>query len=171
MNVEVDPPQPRSDEDLVTEYNAGQADALDVLIRRHYDRVLGQAYGRLQEVDAAREVAQDVFMRVARALPRFRGDSGFSTWLHRITVNVCLDYLRSSYRKPMVDLVDTVPDHGVRWHLNAATYSPYEYVAARELAGSIEDAITRLPTDQQRVFRMRYHDHMPLAKIARELGT
>jgi RNA polymerase sigma-70 factor (ECF subfamily) len=110
----------------------------------------------MKEVDVAREVAQDVFVRVVRALPRFRGDSAFSTWLHRITVNVCLDYLRSAYRKPAVDLVDTVPAHSVLWHLNALNCSPYEYVAASELAGSIERAATQLPTVQQRVFRMRY---------------
>ena len=167
--------QPRSDEGLVAAYNAGQARALDILIERHYRRVVGQVYQRLRDEEVAREVAQDVFMRVTRALPRFRGDSTFTTWLHRITANICIDRMRLRHRRPAVDPVDTVPDTGVQWSLTPRIHSPHEHVVADELAAWLDEAIAQLPPAQQRVFRMRHYDHMRLAAIAdevdRSLGT
>src|SRR5205814_1896350 len=82
----------------------GDAEAFAALVERHRDRAYGLALRIVRSERDAEEVAQDAFVRVWRALPRFRGDSAFSTWLHRIVARQALDraaQLRSRRSKEM----------------------------------------------------------------------
>ena len=83
-----------SDRELLERCRAGEAAAFDVLVDRYAGRAYQIAYGVLGNREDAEEVAQDVFVRVHRALQRFRGDSEFSTWMYRIAVNLA----RNKYR-------------------------------------------------------------------------
>jgi len=92
------------DAHLVTRARAGRTDAFEELVRRHRDRVHRVALRMLGDPREAEDVTQDVFLQVWRSLDRFRGDSAFTTWLHRITVNRCLNVQRA--RRP-VEPLDT----------------------------------------------------------------
>jgi RNA polymerase sigma-70 factor (ECF subfamily) len=70
---------------------AGDTDAFRKLVERHKDRAYGLAFRMLGSAPEAEEAAQDAFLRAWRALPQFRGESAFSTWLHRIVVRRALD--------------------------------------------------------------------------------
>ena len=72
----------------------GDRGAFRVLVERHQRRVYGMALGMLKDPDEAQDAAQEVFLRVYRHLEHFKGDSAFTTWLSRITSNVCIDALR-----------------------------------------------------------------------------
>jgi RNA polymerase sigma-70 factor (ECF subfamily) len=78
-----------SDEELVRRFLAGQRVAFEALVKRHQDRVFGLCVRLLGSSSLAEEAAQDVFVRVYRSLDAFRGDSRFSTWLYRVTLNHC----------------------------------------------------------------------------------
>lgn len=91
-----------SDEDLVRRYVAdGVADAVDVLLRRHQDRVLGLAYRILGNRTDALDAAQEVFVVIFRKAASFRHQSAFTTWLYRLTVNACNDHARRRSRLPL----------------------------------------------------------------------
>ncbi|MGH2717122.1 MAG: RNA polymerase sigma factor [Actinomycetota bacterium] len=91
-----------SDDELVRRFVAGEAkDAVDVLIRRHQDRVFGIAYRILGNRSDALDAAQEVFVVVFRKAKSFRHQSAFTTWLYRLTVNACTDLHRRRARQPV----------------------------------------------------------------------
>ena len=107
---------PEPDEDLVRRYLAGDERAFSVLVERHQTRVFNVALRVLGDPDDARDATQDAFLSMLRKLSQFRGDSAFTTWLHRVTVNSCYDILRKRRRQPMLRLVgdedDPMPETG-----------------------------------------------------------
>jgi RNA polymerase sigma-70 factor (ECF subfamily) len=96
------------DEELVRRFVAGDRDALADLVRRHEGRVYNIAFRMLGGREDAFDAVQDVFITCLRKLASFRGHSAFTTWLHRVTVNVCLDALRR--RRPEVPSGDELPE-------------------------------------------------------------
>ena len=104
------------DEELVRLYLAGDEHAFSVLVERHQARVFNVALRVLGDADDARDAAQDAFLSMLRKLSQFRGDSAFTTWLHRVTVNACYDILRKRRRQPVLRLIadedDPAPDIG-----------------------------------------------------------
>lgn len=109
-----------SDEHLVKRFLAGDAGAFTELVGRHERRVYTLCVRILGDRDDAADASQDAFLMVLRKLDQFRGDAAFSTWLHRVTVNVCYDHLRSAKRRPLLHRVDDdhpletgppIPDH------------------------------------------------------------
>ena len=84
-------PEGPSEREWVDRARAGDTEAFRKLVERHGDRAYGLAYRMLGSASEAEEAAQDAFLRAWRALPQFRGESSFSTWLHRIVVRRALD--------------------------------------------------------------------------------
>lgn len=78
-----------TDDELVRRFRGGEVSAYSDLVMRYQDRVYGQCLRWMKDPRIAEEVAQDVFLAIYRALPRFRGESRVSTWIFRITVNHC----------------------------------------------------------------------------------
>lgn len=110
---------PIDEKALVAAAQAGDVDALETLLRNHADAVYGHALRFFGERTAAEDAMQEVFVKVFRSLDSFDGKAAFSTWLFRVTRNVCLDMFRSGRRRPVpVDPVEhavgTVPDHAQR---------------------------------------------------------
>ncbi len=108
--------RPKDDRELVAAAREGDIAAFEQLVRGHADAVYGHALRFFGEPQAAEDVVQEVFVKVYRSLGSFDERSAFSTWLFRITRNVCLDMFRAGKRRPVpVDPVDLVaglsPDH------------------------------------------------------------
>lgn len=98
-------PASEPDEDLVRRFKAGDTDAFTTLVQRHQQRVFSVCMRILGDTEAAADVAQDTFITVLRKIEGFRGDSAFTTWLHRVAVNACYDELRRKRRRPMLHVV------------------------------------------------------------------
>ncbi len=102
---------------LVTAARGGDVAAFETLVRAHIDAVYAHGLRFFGEPSTADDVVQEVFIKVFRSLDTFDGRAAFTTWLYRITRNVCLDMLRRGARRPIpvdpVDLVGarTAPDH------------------------------------------------------------
>jgi RNA polymerase sigma-70 factor, ECF subfamily len=137
------------DQDLIDGYLAGDADAFATLVRRHEAKVYGLCLRVLGDPDDAADAAQDALVTVARKLGSFRGDARFTTWLHRVTMNVCYDHLRAAKRRPVVrrlvedgpqpDIGDPVADHadeiaGTRDAAAALALVPEDFRVALVLA-------------------------------------
>jgi RNA polymerase sigma-70 factor, ECF subfamily len=92
-------PRPAGAADLINRAKAGDQEAFEALYRAHVTRVFALALRLTGDREQAAELVQDTFVRAWEALPRFRGDSAFGTWLHRIAVNVLLESRRSEGRR------------------------------------------------------------------------
>lgn len=150
------PPGP--DEDLVRRCRAGDTSAFGELVERHQSRVYHLCLRIVGDPDEAYDAAQDALITAWRKLEQFRGESAFTTWLHRVTVNACYDQIRKRRRQPMLHLAtddDRVHEPGppIPDHADAVTTSadvmaalahvPEDFRAALVLA-DVED----LPYDE-----------------------
>lgn len=129
---------------LVTRARAGQVDAFEELVRRHRDRVHRVALRLLDDEREAEDAAQDAFVRAWRSLGSFRGDSAFTTWLYRITVNRCLNVRRD--RRPTTPLA---VDHQSR------EPSTHDVVESRLELADVRRAIAQLTPEQRAALVLR----------------
>ena len=150
-----------TDADLVAAIAGGDLNALGDLVHRHQDRVMALAYRFLGCRHRAADAAQEVFLKVARAAPRYTPDARFTTWLYRIVVNHCLDDVRRQKRSPRtLSAVPAVPDDPP-----GDDADPLE---ADETARQVRAAIAALPERQRTaVLLHRYEDlsHRAIAEV------
>jgi RNA polymerase sigma-70 factor (ECF subfamily) len=101
------------DGELVRRFVAGDAQAFTELVTRHERRVYSVCLRILGDREEAADATQDTLLTVVRKLESFRGDAAFTTWLHRVAVNVCYDHLRRAQRRPVLhrQLDDELPAH------------------------------------------------------------
>src|SRR5688500_9896987 len=101
-----------TDEELVARSISGDAESFNELILRWERPIYALAYRTIGREEDARDVCQETFLRAFRALKGFKGQAKFSSWLYRITLNLCRDWIRREWRHPIsqapegVDLVD-----------------------------------------------------------------
>ena len=89
-----------TDEELVARSNGGDSDSFNELIRRWERPIYALAYRQIGREEDARDVCQETFLRAFRALKGFRGQAKFSSWLYRIALNLCRDWIRRRRRTP-----------------------------------------------------------------------
>lgn len=157
-------PDDAGDADLVRRASAGERDALDTLLRRHYDAAYAVCR-RMTGNDAdAADTAQDALVAMARGLHRFDGRSRFSTWAYRVTVNVCLDELRRRARRPQPT------DDAVLQGMGTSS-SALDGAAVVAERVDIDAALARLPTDFRAAVVLRDLCGLDYAEISTVLGV
>ncbi len=91
---------------LIKRFNEGEKDVFRILINRHKEKVRNIVFITLSEIDAIDDISQEVFITVFKNLKNFRYESQFTTWLYRITINKCKDYLRKKIVRKIFSSVD-----------------------------------------------------------------
>lgn len=150
----------RDDRELVARARRGDRDAFGELVWRHQDTVYTLAM-RLVGPDLAADVAQEALIRAWQAMPRFRGDASFSTWLHRITVNTAWTQRKRAARHHGAPLEDRFED---------PRPGPEHAGEVVELRLRLKAALQRLSPGQRAVVVLRDVSGWSHAEIARELG-
>lgn len=92
------------DDILITRFQAGDDDAFRLLLERYTERIRNLVFSIFHDTDLIDDITQDVFIKTYRALPHFRFDASFYTWLYRITVNHCRDIMRKQKLRKMLSL-------------------------------------------------------------------
>ena len=151
------------DEDLVAGVVGGHRGAFDVLVERHQRQVYRTCYRLVGNHEDAADVTQDAFLRAFRALPRFRRDASFSTWLHRIAVNAALNHFHA--RGARFESLEAVGD--VRDPRGIAADA---IVERRQRARALRSALARLPKRQRMTLVLRVYGELSHEEIARALG-
>jgi RNA polymerase sigma-70 factor (ECF subfamily) len=165
--VDVDPA-------LVRACQRGEPDALDALIRATYADVYALSRRMLADPDEAADATQEVFVRVMRSVLGFRGDSAFGTWLHRITVNVCLTMLRKRSRARNAGMIAGHAPFGLpgdESRIAARDPLPDELAATSDLAARSEAALATLPEDARTVVVLRDIEGLSTREVADLLGV
>jgi RNA polymerase sigma-70 factor, ECF subfamily len=163
-----------SDEELMTRIAGSDAQAFEILVRRHQRRILNLIYRSIGDRIQAEDVAQEVFLRVWRAAEDYTPKAKFTTWVYRIAVNLCLDALKATHRKqPFMHLYagDENPSEndGVLNGYDGAP-SPEELLIDAEESGRIFAALQGLPTNQRLAVVLKKFDGLSYDEISRILG-
>jgi len=155
------------DQELVERVQNGEKAAFDILVRR-YEHKLANVIGRyIRDPSEVLDVAQEAFIKAYRALPNFRGDSAFYTWLYRIAINTAKNHLVTASRRPPSDDIDAQEAEQFDGGSGLKEYETPERLALRsELAAVIQDAIEELPEDLRTALVLRELDGLSYEEIA-----
>ena len=153
-----------SDELLVRRFQQGNADAFEILVRRHGGRVYNLCLRILGDPEEAADASQDTFVTALRKAHTFRGDAAFTTWLHRVAVNACYDSLRRKRRRPMLRVI-TDPDEEA-----AETALPVpDHAEGVVLSIDVAAALLAIPEEFRIALVMADVQDLPYDEIARVL--
>jgi RNA polymerase sigma-70 factor, ECF subfamily len=159
-----------NDTELILQAQRGNMDAFEKLVQRYDKQVLTIAAGYVNSSDDAKDIYQEVFLRVYKGIPKFQHKSEFSTWLFRITTNVCLSHRSLRKRHSHTSLDQNISNN------DGATYTlkdklPSDAETDRkthdaEISLRIEQALTTLSPRQRLVFTLKHYDGYKIREIA-----
>jgi RNA polymerase sigma-70 factor (ECF subfamily) len=157
-----------SDETLCRRVGARDEAAFDVLVARYQGRAYRLAWSFLRNVEDARDVSQEAFLRVYRTADSFRGDARFSTWFYRILVNLCLDHRRRGrwWLRRVPNDEGSGDGEPVLERQPAPTVDPGDVIGREQLMARMWAAVDRLSPQQRAVVLLHVQEELPTSQIA-----
>jgi RNA polymerase sigma-70 factor (ECF subfamily) len=156
---------PSTDEELVARSMGGDVDSFNQLVLRWERPIYALAYRVIGREEDARDVAQETFLRAFRALKGFKGQAKFSSWLYRIALNLCRDWIRRERRTPVVQTpegVDVIELAGE----GTPAESIEELVSRHELGRAVSKAMSQLPEEQRTAIILKEYHGLTFQEIA-----
>ena len=156
-----------TDQQLVARVQKGDSRAFDLLVLKYQHKIFGLISRYIQDADEVQDVAQEAFIKAYRALPRFRGDSAFYTWLYRIAINTAKNHLVSRSRRPPG--TDVEAEDAEYYEAGGALRdieTPASALFGAELKAVVERAISDLPDDLRTAVTLREFDGLSYEDIA-----
>jgi RNA polymerase sigma-70 factor (ECF subfamily) len=156
-----------TDRELVKRVQKGDRRAFDLLFARYQHKIHGLVSRFVRDSQDIDDVVQEAFIKAYRALPRFRGDAAFYTWLYRIAINTAKNYLVARGRRPPASDVEA-EDAELMDGADALreTENPENQLSRDELEEAIDDAIRGLPDDLRSAVTLREFDGLTYEQIA-----
>ena len=146
----------------------GELPAFEELVRRHEKRVYAVALRSSGSPEDAEDITQEVFLRAWRSIEEFRGDSGFSTWLFRITMNLCVDHARHKHAQPQTQPLVMGEEESER-QLPDTAPTPEEHLDNSELGRELAAALDEVSEEHRRIVLLRDVSGMSYTEIAEVL--
>jgi len=157
-----------SDLVLVKRVQRGDKSAFDLLVRKYQHKVVKLVLRYVRNPAEAEDITQEAFIKAYRALPQFRGDSAFYTWMYRIAINTAKNSLASRDRSPIaydLDLTDPEESHSVQTKLQDPD-TPEGMALTEEIRGIVNSAIEGLPEELKTAIVLRELDGLSYEEIA-----
>jgi len=154
-----------TDEELVARSRGGDLDSFNQLVVRWERPIYALAYRVIGREEEARDVAQETFLRAYRALGGFKGQAKFSSWLYRITLNLCRDWIRRERRTPVsqapegIDIIELAGE-------TEPSESIEDLVSRRELGRAVAQAMAMLPEEQRTAIILKEYHGLTFQEIA-----
>ncbi len=165
------PPECYDDTQLIEQFQSGNTAVFDTLFTRYQKRTYRLVQRFVPNHEDALDITQDAFIRAYQGLSDFKSQCQFYSWLYRITVNLCIDFLRKKARSEVMvyesDESDELPMANVP---DLRSDSPAKAVENKELRAQIQKAIRQLPPKQRQIFILRHWDGLSLKDIAAAIG-
>jgi RNA polymerase sigma-70 factor (ECF subfamily) len=156
-----------SDKELVDKVQRGDKRAFDLLVLKYQHKIFGLISRYIYDNHEVQDVAQEVFLKAYRALPKFRGHSAFYTWLYRIAINTAKNHLVSRGRRPPGTDIDV--DDAEYYETGRALRdmeNPENVLFGNELKAVVDNAIGTLPNDLRTAVTLREFDGLSYEDIA-----
>ena len=159
------------DRELVQRVQKGEKNAFDVLVRKYQFKIIKLISRYVHDPNEAMDVAQEAFLKAYRALPGFRGESAFYTWLYRIAINTAKNYLVAQSRRPPGSDIDA---HDAEQYEGQSLLKEYEtperLLLKDEIEATVFKAIEDLPEDLRTAITLRELEGMSYEEIAQTMG-
>ena len=156
---------PRTDEELVALSIGGDVESFNQLVLRWERPIFALAYRVIGREEEARDVVQETFLRAFRGIGNFRGKAKFSSWVYRIALNLCRDWIRRERRAPIlptpegVDVIELAAEQG-------PVESIEDLVARNDISKVVAELMTRLPEEQRTAIVLKEYHGMTFQEIA-----
>ena len=161
-----------TDAKLVKRVQKGDKGAFDLLVLKYQHKIVNLVMRYVRDPEQALDITQEAFIKAYRALPRFRGDSAFYTWLYRIAVNTAKNHLAAQRRRPMDVELDLQDPEQYDLHARLKeTDTPEGVTQSQELQRAVEKAIAALPDDLRTAIILRELDGMSYEEIAQTMNA
>jgi len=156
-----------NDKELVKQVQNGSKKAFDLLVLKYQHRIIKLVLRYVRERSDAEDVAQEAFLKAYRALPNFRGDSAFYTWMYRIAINTAKNHLVASGRRPIeVDLENADGESLDIEELQKDVATPENLLLTEEIRETVQNTIGSLPDDLRMAITLREADGLSYEEIA-----
>lgn len=156
---------------LVERCLKGEEKAFEELLRKYKNSVYSICYRMVRNQTDAEDLAQDVFIRTFTVLDRYDPSYPFSSWLFRITSNLCIDFLRKA-KWGMVSIDQPIdgPEGSIQRQLPSDVVKPDRRMENKEMMAALEEAISILPEHYRVIVILRHQEQMSYEEIADDLG-
>lgn len=160
-----------TEQELVTRAKQGDQDAFAQLVEANQNKIYSLAYRMAGNPEDAADLAQEAFLRAWRTLPSFQGDSSFSTWLYRLTSNLCIDFLRREKRRKTAITVTSLDDeeNAAPADVPDCRFNPECELERKELRNAVGQALLKLSDEHRQVLILRELDGLSYTEIAERL--
>ena len=156
-----------TDKQLVERVQQGDKKSFDLLVLKYQNRIIKLVSRYVRDRSDAQDIAQDAFVKAYRALPNFRGDSAFYTWLYRIAINTAKNYVVSLSRRPLEARVENADGEQLDLdELQKDIATPENVLLADEIKQTILEAMNKLPEDLRVAITLREVDGLTYEEIA-----
>ena len=165
-----------TDRELVEKAKQGDQSAFEQLVLDNQNKIYALALRLVDDREEAADLAQEAFVKAWQGLSAFQGESSFSTWVYRLTTNVCIDHLRKKKRREGVEPAVSLDDENSGWAEPADRASdPQQVLEQSERGQALARGLARLPDWQRRVLVLRELSGLSYQEIAQaldiDLGT
>ena len=159
------------DRELVQRVQKGDKNAFDVLVRKYQFKIIKLISRYVHDPNEAMDVSQEAFLKAYRALPGFRGESAFYTWLYRIAINTAKNYLVAQGRRPPGSDIDAQEAEQYDGESLLKEYeTPERLLLKDEIEATVFKAIEELPEDLRTAITLRELEGMSYEEIAQTMG-
>lgn len=159
------------DRELVQRVQQGDKSAFDILVQRYQYKIIKLISRYVHDPSEAQDVAQEAFIKAYRALPGFRGESAFYTWMYRIAINTAKNYLVAQGRRPPGSDIDAQEAEQYEGQTFLKEYETPERVLLRdEIEATVFKAIEELPEELRTAITLREFEGMSYEEIAQTMG-
>jgi len=160
------------DAELVARVQRGDKQAFDLLVLKYQRNIMRLLSRMIRDPSEIEDVAQEAFIKAYRALPQFRGESAFYTWLYRIAINTARNWLAQNNRRPSTPSAQENEDGETFDATDNLTDSsnPESEMASRQIADTVNKAINDLPEELRNAIVMREIDGMSYEDIAESMS-
>ena len=163
-----------ADQVLVSRVQAGDQGAFNLLVLKYQRKVLRLVSRLIRDPEEVEDVVQEAFIKAYRALPQFRGDSAFYTWLYRIAVNTAKNHLVSLGKQP-IPMTDLAPDEEDTESFESQAVisdnqTPESLLLSRQIAETVNRSIEALPPDLRAAITLREIEGLSYEEIAEAMN-
>ncbi len=158
------------EKELIKRTQKGESEAFNPLVNKYRQKIYNLIYQRVHNRETAEDICQEVFLKAWKALPNFKGQSAFYSWLYKIAINCSTDFLRKQNKQFVISWEELPSNAEEILQTTQKHLSLNQILEKKEFEYIVDEAVRQLPTGQRRVFYLRYAEELPIKDIASRLN-